>query len=103
MPSSTFTHSKRTLREADTTARTQMPVQPAGEVERREQLDAQDKTQKPVMPPHTEAQVSPSGYLDRDEIASLAYEFWLNRQGRGTGDAEQDWLRAEAELRKRRV
>lgn len=84
----------------DTTARTELPVQPPGEVERRELDDAQEKTE-PVMPAHTAAGISPSGYLDREEIARLAYRNWLDRQGRDDGSAEDDWVRAEHELRRR--
>ena len=78
-----------------------MPVQKPGEVERREQDAAQDKSQKPVIPPHTATEVAPSEYLDREEIARLAYDYWLEREGRGHGSAEEDWLRAENELRTR--
>lgn len=76
-----------------------MPVQPPGEVEKREQSDSSDKNQRPVMPPHTEAMVAPSAYVDRDRIASLAYTYWLERQEGDGGSADEDWLRAEAMLR----
>ena len=36
-----------------------------------------------------------------DEIAALAYSYWEER-GYQTGSPEEDWLRAEAELRARR-
>jgi hypothetical protein len=36
-----------------------------------------------------------------DDVALQAYFFWLERGGR-EGSAEQDWLRAEQELRARR-
>jgi hypothetical protein len=78
-----------------------MPVQRPGEVERREQDAAQLKDQKPVIPPHTAAEVAPSDYLDREEIARLAYGYWLERQGCDGGCAEDDWLRAENEMRGR--
>ncbi len=39
---------------------------------------------------------------ERDEIASLAYSYWESR-GRQGGSAEDDWLRAERELRRRRA
>jgi DUF2934 family protein len=35
-----------------------------------------------------------------DEIAVLAYSYWEARSGNG-GSAEEDWLRAEEEVRKR--
>ena len=34
-----------------------------------------------------------------EEIARLAYQFWIDC-GRGTGRHEEDWLRAERELKK---
>jgi len=76
-----------------------MPVQPAGEVERRELDLAQDKSQRPVIPPHTATDVEASAYMDRDQIAKLAYHYWMQREGRGSGSAEEDWYRAEQELR----
>jgi len=36
----------------------------------------------------------------QQEIAELAYSYWIAR-GYGHGNAEQDWLRAERELRQR--
>jgi hypothetical protein len=78
-----------------------MPVQPPGEVERREQAQAYDKNQKPTIPPHTDADVEMSAYMDGDEIAKLAYHYWLAREGRGTGSPEEDWFRAEQELCRR--
>lgn len=41
-------------------------------------------------------------YLDRDEIASRAYDLWQSR-GCPQGTAEQDWLEAEHQLRRERV
>src|SRR5579884_2714599 len=38
--------------------------------------------------------------LSREEIAKLAYSFWEGRGYQG-GSAEEDWLRAEAQLRGR--
>jgi len=40
--------------------------------------------------------------IDREEIARLAYSYWEARGGEG-GSAEEDWLRAEQELRRRRA
>ena len=76
-----------------------MPIQPRGEVERREQALSSDRNQKPVMPPHTAAEVQASEYMDREKIAELAYRYWLAREGRAAGSPEDDWLRAEQELR----
>jgi len=44
--------------------------------------------------PHGDRQIS------HDEIAELAYRFYEERNGRG-GSAEEDWHRAEQELRRR--
>ena len=37
---------------------------------------------------------------DDDLIAQLAYQFYLDRNG-GAGSAEEDWYRAEREIRRR--
>jgi hypothetical protein len=42
-----------------------------------------------------------NGMDDRDEIARLAYQYYEER-GDGAGSAEEDWLRAEREVRARR-
>jgi len=41
--------------------------------------------------------------LDHDEIAGIAFGYWLERQGSGQGSAEEDWYRAERELREKRL
>ena len=38
--------------------------------------------------------------ISTDEIAQLAYSYWESRGYQG-GSPEEDWLRAEAELRQR--
>ncbi len=38
--------------------------------------------------------------IPREEIERLAYFYWLERGGQG-GSPEDDWFRAEAELRRR--
>ncbi|MDW8130791.1 MAG: DUF2934 domain-containing protein [Bryobacterales bacterium] len=38
--------------------------------------------------------------IPREEIEKLAYFYWLERGGQG-GSPEDDWFRAEAELRRR--
>ena len=48
----------------------------------------------PVVPP---AEEKP---LDPEEVARLAYSYWLERGGKG-GSPEEDWLRAEQRLRAR--
>jgi len=45
--------------------------------------------------------VVPEQDLSREEIASLAYSYWMNRPA-SEGSAEDDWLRAEQELRTKR-
>jgi hypothetical protein len=51
----------------------------------------------------TEAPVAPTTapISEREEIAKLAYGYWLERGGQH-GSPEQDWLRAEKEFRRRR-
>lgn len=39
---------------------------------------------------------------EREEIAKMAYSYWEERGGQG-GSEEEDWLRAEAEYRRRRA
>jgi hypothetical protein len=45
---------------------------------------------------------APTATLDRDEIARLAYSFWEAR-GCNSGSPEEDWFRAEKELRAKRT
>ncbi|MGB9605901.1 MAG: DUF2934 domain-containing protein [Bryobacteraceae bacterium] len=42
----------------------------------------------------------PEPVIPREEIERLAYFYWLERGGHG-GSPEDDWFRAEAELRRR--
>ncbi|HEX3685472.1 MAG TPA: DUF2934 domain-containing protein [Bryobacteraceae bacterium] len=44
---------------------------------------------------------NPEVGLPHEEIAKLAYSYWIAR-GHSHGGAEEDWLRAERELRQRR-
>ena len=45
-----------------------------------------------------------NGLGDQDEIARLAYRYFRERQDQGTeGDADDDWFRAEAEVRRTRT
>jgi len=41
-----------------------------------------------------------SGPISQEEIARLAHQYWTER-GHGHGKHEDDWFRAEQELRKR--
>jgi len=47
-----------------------------------------------------EAATSPAPISEGEEIARLAYSYWEAR-GRQGGSAEEDWARAEHEVRKR--
>lgn len=45
-----------------------------------------------------------SGLGDQDDIARLAYEYFQDRQEQGReGSADDDWFRAEQEVRRRRI
>ena len=46
------------------------------------------------------ANVAPRRDVTREEIAKLAYSYWIAR-GHSHGGAQEDWLRAEQELRQR--
>lgn len=45
---------------------------------------------------------SGQGQSVQDAIARLAYGYWLERQSSDQGSAEEDWLRAEREVLKRK-
>jgi hypothetical protein len=45
--------------------------------------------------------LDPVGEVAQEEIAELAYSYWIAR-GHSHGGAEEDWLRAERELGQRR-
>ena len=58
------------------------------------------------LPDAANAQQSLQGYAavnvdDQEEIARIAYELYQDR-GEEHGDADADWFRAEAEVRRRR-
>lgn len=46
------------------------------------------------------AESKPTGQLSHEEVARLAHQFWIQR-GHQHGRHEEDWHRAEQELRKR--
>lgn len=50
--------------------------------------------------PSSEAQAN---VAPQEAIARLAYSYWLERQGGDRGSAEEDWLRAERDLRERQA
>ncbi len=58
------------------------------------------KTTAPEFSTEQPASVAFDG-ADRDAIAQLAYSYWEARGGVG-GSAEEDWLRAEEEYRRKR-
>ena len=56
---------------------------------------------EPDVTVHDDAEESIFSQLSHEEIAVLAYSFWMER-GQPEGSPEEDWLRAERELRSRR-
>ena len=46
------------------------------------------------------AAASSDGFVSTDEIATLAFSYW-ERRGYQGGSPEDDWFRAESELRER--
>jgi hypothetical protein len=62
------------------------------------ELDSLAAPSNPSNPSFTqEANVQP-----QEAIARLAYIHWLERQDGNEGSAEEDWLRAEKEVRERK-
>jgi hypothetical protein len=59
----------------------------------------EDQAQQVVSSGDDERNTEDTG-AEHDEIAILAYSYWEERGGGGS--AEEDWLRAEEELRNRR-
>ena len=57
-------------------------------------------TAKPVSTPATAKPASSSVQVPHDRIAMRAYEKWMKR-GCPQGTAVQDWIEAEAEVRRR--
>jgi hypothetical protein len=53
-----------------------------------------------VTPDSSEAPELASNQDEREEIARLSHQFWIER-GCPIGTPEEDWLRAEAEVRSR--
>ena len=68
---------------------------------RREDVTGREDIARPVLPvaETVEAEIVE---LPQDEIALLAYSYWEQR-GRPDGSPEEDWYRAETELRQRRA
>lgn len=57
-------------------------------------------TQELVGPGSSEATEQANNQDEREEITRLAHQFWIQR-GCPIGTPEEDWFRAEAELRSR--
>lgn len=57
---------------------------------------------KETVKPATEGAVVAQMTASQEEIARLAYSYWEVR-GRNGGSPEEDWLRAEQELRNHRA
>jgi hypothetical protein len=60
------------------------------------------ETESTIESPEEPAPADSAVRLSQHEIANLAYEFWVDR-GCPHGSADEDWLRAERELRKRQL
>jgi len=60
---------------------------------------ARKRTQAADVPPTERASTAP---LEHKRIARLAYSYWEAR-GRRLGSPEEDWFRAEEELRRRKA
>jgi hypothetical protein len=58
-------------------------------------VETHTKEQVAVAPP--EAQLSPNAGPEAEELARLAYQYWLER-GSLTGTPEEDWFRAVEEI-----
>jgi hypothetical protein len=58
--------------------------------------------ERETIAPQADAAVTPVVQSSYEEIAALAYSYWEAR-GRQDGCPEEDWLRAEQELRHRSV
>ncbi len=56
------------------------------------ELDSRNPSLNPSLDP--KAAIPP-----QEAIARLAYRYWLERGDAGEGSAEEDWLRAERDLR----
>jgi hypothetical protein len=61
---------------------------------------AGNRRQEEVVPVLPEVPPSAGGDPEPEEIARLAYQYWLQR-GRPTGTPEEDWFRAAEEIKQR--
>lgn len=60
-----------------------------------------ETTVEPANPAPNPAPEPKAAIPSHDVIARLAYSYWLER-GDADGSAEEDWLRAERELREKK-
>ena len=74
---------------------------PATAKERASQSVAEPKNVR--TPPFDTKPKSGQGQSVQDAIARLAYGYWLERKSSNEGSAEEDWLRAEREIFKRKA
>jgi hypothetical protein len=66
----------------------------------RKTVERKSPTKSAARTQQREAYGDPDVSVDRDAIARLAHSYWLARNGHG-GSPEDDWLRAEQELKGR--
>lgn len=84
------------------TTASELPLSAGGAAPARRRTAKHATIEAPPAGPHSvPAGKGAAPVPDREEIARLAYSYWLARGGRG-GSPEDDWLRAERELRARR-
>ena len=60
------------------------------------------ETESTIESPEESVPADSPGPFSQQEIADLAYEFWLDR-GCPHGSPNEDWFRAERELQNRRL
>ncbi|MGA2329092.1 MAG: DUF2934 domain-containing protein [Bryobacteraceae bacterium] len=79
-----------------------MPANAAPRSRRRNRHSAGETAVTPVpIPPAAEGTPNECG-VEPEEIARLAHSYWESRGGQG-GSPEEDWFRAEQELKARRA
>jgi len=66
------------------------------------QTSVQPQPTEPDVTVHSDVDGSAFWQPSHEEIAALAYSYWISRRPED-GSAEEDWLRAERELNARRT
>jgi len=66
------------------------------------QKPATDRPKRVVRKRRAVPEAGAGPVIEHDEIARLAYDYWEAR-GRNGGSPEEDWFRAEGELKARRA